>query len=890
MAEDLKSAAAAPDAPAGEVKRRRRRRGRGRRAAPGEERPGDPAGGDRLRHLGWLNLLDAYLGHLNMPVARARVQAEFEALESGAELPAPAVLDPRAPAGVIRARFAELRALERMYQAAAGHPDAEGLRGALAGLEDLLPSFEAAKRGETLDLLELVGCADLLAADLRMRSALTIAQNRSRDDRDLDAFATRYGASSTELELLSASLERAIERQGDEGPTLSDRASPALAEARGKLKGAKGRIVRVAEKLLRRADVADSLQDSFWTEREGRVVLPAKSGGLGPFKRGGAIIHGSSASGQTIFVEPRELVELNNELREAQSRFRSERSRILKELSGKLAEHAELLGQRQWALVELAFIDARLRLSQELEGVEPQWMGLEDDDARVWLPAARHPNMLLDGVEVVPNDLELRVGQALVISGPNAGGKTVALKTLGLCLLMARTGLRIPTAQGARLPLYTRIVTDVGDDQSIQADLSTFSAQIVHIREALAAAQQVHKGCLVLLDEIAVGTDPEQGAALAESVLLELVRRGASVVVTTHYERLKLLARSTEDEVEGRFVNAAVGFDLQALRPTFTLTMGVPGSSSALAVARRLGLDTQVIDRAENLLDDAALKVDVLLQAIAQERVALTQTRKALEHDREIVARRSAKLKKKQQSAEQGARSRKQRAWERAAEQLHGLEKELKVRRRHIRKAGGSIEEVPTRHEATADARAKLEDEREAAPRPEGQPPRKVEVGMIVGLPSMGQKGEVVAVKGKRVTVQLEHLRTTVKADELRLPPPEPVAKKNVRIPEAEALLNFGSKARAHFGEDPKAVVSGIDNSIDLVGERADVGCERMEDFLAEALSRDQDVVVLRHGHGSGILRKALRERLNSLRHVRRYRGGISAEGGDAVTVVWLDT
>lgn len=848
-----------------------------------------------MRHLGWLPLLDAFISHIAMPVARERAQLEYDALEGGDGLPEGAVLDPRAPPGIIRARFAELRALERLYSAAAGNPDAEGFRGALAGLEDLDPSFVASRKGETLDLLELLGCADLLAADRLLGRSLSLAIARSSDGGDLLAFGRRYGPPEEENDL-GPRLERAIERHGPEGvPVISDRASPELAEARRKLKGAKGRITRVAEKLLRRQDVIESLQDKFWTEREGRVVLPAKSGSLGPFKRSGAIIHGSSASGQTIFVEPRELVELNNELREAQSTFRLERARILGELSRAVAAQSELLSKRQWALTQLAYIDARLRLSAELEGVEPRWMALDEENARVWLPAARHPNMLLDGIDVVPNDLELRVGQGLVISGPNAGGKTVALKTIGLCLLMARAGLRIPCAPGPRLPLYTRLVTDVGDDQSIQADLSTFSAQIEHVREALSAAREVGKGCLVLLDEIAVGTDPEQGAALAESVLVELVRRGASIVVTTHYERLKLLARMGEGEDGKRegspgFVNAAVGFDLDALRPTFTLTMGVPGSSSALAVARRLGLDTSVIDRAEGLLDDAALRVDVLLQAIAQERVALTKTRKALEHDRELVQRRSAKLKKKQSAAEAGARSRKQRAWENAAEQLWGLEKELKARRRNIRRAGGQLDDLPTRHEATGGARAKLDKERERPPRPEGEPIAVVEVGMMVGIPSMGQRGEVVSVKGKRVTVQLENLRTTVKIADLRLPSPESLRASSKKAAVPKPLLDYSSKARAHFGSEPKVVRAGVDNSIDLVGEHIDVGCELMEDFLADALGRDLDVVVLRHGHGSGALRKALRQRLSALAHVARYRGGISAEGGDAVTIVWLDT
>lgn len=868
---------------------------------------GDPVDPDTLRHLDWATLLARFVDASVMPLARERAERGLAALRkrraaTTREALTATGLDPSGTGAQLLARFAELRFVERVLERESESGEAGELRRRLGYLEDLDASLDAAVRGETLEIVELAGARELLDARGYLVD-LSGGASFEAFDRDLLASlgAVSFDPSSSESAALASELRRCIDLDGEEGPQIADDASPALAEARGRSRSVRRELSRAAEAIVRRRDVAECLQDGYWTFRDGRAVLPVKSGSLGPFKRASAIIHGSSQSGQTIFVEPRELVDANNQLREAERTVRAELARIRQELSRALGRAAPQVREAQAAALRLAQAYARLELSRALDGVEPRFADPDDDDARIFLPVAKHPSMVLDGHDVVPNTLELGVGKALVISGPNAGGKTVALKTLGACMLLARAGVRIPCAEGAELPVFERLVTDVGDDQSIAADLSTFSAQVAHVRTALKAAKEAPRRTLVLLDEIAVGTDPEQGAALAEAMLLGLVDRGATVVVTTHYERLKLLGRAetgtpgpSEDGApagDPRFVNAAVGFDLERLAPTFRLRVGVPGSSSALAVARRLGLQEQIVAKAEAMLDDAALRVDVLLQAIAQEQVALQDARRELERDKAAVRRRSSKLEHERKKVEAGAKSRRAKAWSAAADELRALERELKARRKSLRRAE-SHRALPTKHEATRDAKQVLERERERPEPAPGRAPDEVTVGQSVEVPSLGQRGEVVAVKGNKVTVQLDNLRTTLPRRQLRAVEPSkarPKAKRGTSAPVFEFRKRASQKVTSrHFGDDPMPVEVGLDNACRLVGARVEEAHDRLEQFLSDALAKDLDIVVVQHGHGSGALRSAVRESLRNMPYVRKHRAGIPREGGDAVTIVWL--
>lgn len=879
--------------------------------------------GDALRHLGWLDVCRVLSECLSSDLARRLLDEELDAIVALQRGEHEAAITERSP-GVgaacrrlpsirpedrvedARARLHELDGVELLWLEESREGSSGGVRKGLRELEDLAPSLAALRRGSPLAVVELIGVAELCRVAGRVATLLAAARER-RDAtpeqvRGLAATSARLRGDRAQTDpeaaivetlpdLLDA-LDRSIDREGEE-PRIADRASPALAQARKRLRACKQGLLAKAERMVRSAELGESLRDRFWTEREGRVVLPIRSDALGKVRGPGTIIHGSSGSGHTFFVEPAALVEDNNALREAESAAIEEERKVRRELSAKVGEHAQALLGMQLAMLELDRIAARLELSDRIEGVAP-----ELGDA-IELRSARHPLMLLDGVDVVPNDIVLARGDGLVISGPNAGGKTVALKTLGLLALMAAAGLRVPCRGRARLPLFRHVITDVGDDQSIAANLSTFSAHVGHVRDAVRFAADEGEGTLVLLDEIAVGTDPEQGAALAEAILLHLVEAGATVVVTTHYDRLKLLATRGEGErLAGRFHNGAVGFDIQRMRPTFRLTLGVPGSSSALAVARRLGLAESILIEAEALLGDQGVKIDELLRSIDAERQTLIRTRERLERDKQRLATRDREVRDREQRALEGVRSRKAKAYAGAVEQLRALERELAEKRKELRRLTPErVDELPTRDQLAGEAKQRLAeqraiDEQDRRAEHEVAPVEALRVGAKVRVISLGQLGELVAISGKKASVQLALSRTTVKLDDLALVS-EDEPKRRVKRGKATAILDFSAavvqQAAAHFGDAPTPVTPSVDNVCDVRGQRYEDAQDQVATFVARALELDQDVVIIRHGLGSGALRNAVREALQRLGNVRKQRAGLLQEGGEAVTVAWIE-
>lgn len=840
-----------------------------------------------LQHLEWLRLCEHLDARLGSPLAIAGRDREGD----------PAWVRSGEPAEV------ELRLVEQdgLEAALAWHPELQPVVGAeLRRVEALGEELARASRASTLEPEELLAVGDLADALGRLAplvrppdaSVLAAASDAARAGHAALVSALPGLVPHAEL---AAVLLRSIALEGPQGEAIvADAASPALARARSQVRSVRQSLVRGAERLVRGNALAESLADRYWTEREGRVVLPVRSSS---FSRAGGsgtvtgIIHGASTTGHTLFVEPPELVDDNNRLREAQMAARAEERRVLAELSARVGAAAEALGQGLAAIERLDRIRARLRLAEDLQAHRPRIFAPAAGTS-VSLPAARHPLMVLAGTAVVPNDLRVPVGGALLISGPNAGGKTVALKTLGTCVLMAQAGLRLPTGAPAELPLYRAVITDVGDDQSIAANLSTFSAHIGHVIEALHSASEDPAGTLVLLDEVAVGTDPEQGAALAEAIVRRLTGRGATVVATTHYERLKLLA--TRPDLGGSaeaFVNAAVGFDLANLRPTFELRLGVPGSSSAIAVARRLGVDEEVLADAEAILADERLRVDVLLQALEAERVALEDERKRLAAERTAVFAHESRLQARERGELQAAESRRAKAHDAAARSLRELEDEIRRRRKLLKQqplepaaaAPGQLSggEAELRGFARG-ARQQVAHGRLPPAPAAGQVPELPSVGDRVYVDGLDAEGEVVAVKGDRVTVQLPLARTTVDRSALRSRRGVPRAEPRV------STLPSVSLAARHFGADAHPVQASYDNVVDLRGERAEDAQALLEVFLDRAIGADQEVVIVRHGHGSGALRKAVREHLPSLRHVRTHRPGLPPEGGDGVTVVWV--
>jgi DNA mismatch repair protein MutS2 len=731
-------------------------------------------------------------------------------------------------------------------------------------VDDVREAIERARIGGVLSPGELRSMGRLLGSARALRRFLA-----SRRD-DLPAL---FEACSTDPTLDDVADEIATSFEPD--GTLADRASPRLRELRGEWHAARQRMLARMEDLMSRYESV--LQDRFVTEREGRWVLPVRSDAHERFP---GIVHATSSSGATLFVEPRAVIPMGNRLKVLEADVKREEEAVYARLT---AIVAEALPSVEASARALAIADVRVataRLARQLALVFPEVL----DEARIDLKRARHPLLALDMPDVVPSDLSIQAGQAMVVSGPNAGGKTVALKTMGLAVLMTRAGLPVACAEGSAVGLFDVVLTDVGDDQSLQKNLSTFSA---HISNLAAILLETGHGALVLLDELAGGTDPREGEALAAGVLDSLCARGGAVAATTHYEGLKALALG-----DARFVNASVGFDLATMTPTFQLAMGIPGTSSALAVARRFGMPSTVIERAERFLTREEHNFEALVKRLHDERAALELARAAAE-DRE----REAQHARTRLDAElEAAKSREKRALgdearelmdrlRRAREELRGAQARLrakKVEPEAMREAERAIERVSS-EVAIGGPLEPLVIKSEDGPR-EPIPASDLRRGARVWVPRLRAEAEVVEVLGgDQVRVAAGPLKLTVSAGELRAAARrEPPSRSAVRA--APAIASQGPPP-AVLEESP---LQTRDNTCDLRGLRVDDALAMATSFLDRAINEGVRAVFLLHGHGTGALRDAVRKELARSSYVSRYRPADAGQGGEGVTVVWL--
>ncbi len=670
-------------------------------------------------------------------------------------------------------------------------------------------------------------------------------------------------------------LERELGACFDPDGSLADRASPRLAELRAEWRAGRDRLVRRLEELIRKHE--DILQDRYWTERDGRYVLPVRSDAHERFP---GIVLGTSGSGATVFVEPRALVDAGNRQKMLDAQVTREEQVVYAALSARVGDAVDTIAAAAEALAHADVKSASAKLAKELRLTFPE---IPEGESAIDLVGARHPLLALDGVAVVASDVTVSGGRAMVVSGPNAGGKTVALKTLGLAALMVRAGLPVPAKDGSRVSVLEVVLTDVGDDQNLHKSLSTFSAHVQNLATILDATGP---GALVLLDELAGGTDPREGEALAAAVLDSLCARGGTVACTTHYEGLKALALA-----DPRFVNASVGFDLGTMSPTFKLALGIPGASSALAVARRFGIPATVLERAERFLSREAVSFDQLVDKLAAERRALELSRAAAEREAE-------------------AAQEKQRALDRELERLAGKERgaitregeallaSLKRAREDLRAAQARLRGgKPTEEDVRAAARAidavahKASIGGELEPRAPGDavdrapvPPGEIRVGLRVYVPRLRAEAEIVEVLGGgqlRVAAGALKLGTTV--SEVRAAHASPAAAPAPRREKARKP-SFELDAAA----DPDVPIQTSDNTVDLRGLRAHEATAMAEQFLDRTMGAGRKVAFLIHGHGTGALREAVREALRASHYVARMRPGEQGEGGDGVTVVWL--
>ncbi|WP_300295407.1 endonuclease MutS2 [uncultured Intestinimonas sp.] len=729
------------------------------------------------------------------------------------------------------------------------------LRGspALSGVRPVAASLQRAEMGGALNTRELLDIAALL------RSARSAKEYAAGEGNAAKTCIDHLFASLAPNRFLEDKISGSILSEEE----IADAASPELADIRRHIRASASKVRDILQKLISSSQ-SKYLQESIITMRSGRYVVPVKSEYKNEVP---GLVHDVSGSGGTFFIEPMGVVKTNNELRELQAREEKEIERILRELSAECAAHREDIAQDYDLLVMLDCIFARAKLSGKLRCSSPRLVkrGIE-------LRRARHP--LLDPAKAVPNDLRLGEGfDTLVITGPNTGGKTVTLKTIGLLTLMAQCGLHIPVDDGSAVMVFDHVLADIGDEQSIAQSLSTFSSHMVNIVGIL---EQCGPGSLILFDELGAGTDPVEGAALAAAVIEESRKRGALVAATTHYAELKVYAMTTPG-VE----NASCEFDVETLAPTYKLLIGVPGKSNAFAISRRLGLPQSIIDQAAARIDaenvrfeDVLTQLDRQRQEMEQERDKARKLRREMEESAKTAREYRERLEKERAKAVEKAQAEARAIIQEARDTADQVFAELNDMRRRQEKEASWQEQ----NERRAGLRHKLnqaEDALGSGPDLPAPPPtRPARAGDTVELVKMGTKATVIAVnKDGSLQLQAGILKINAKQDEVRVTEADDGKKQAAKI-----VQRAEHKLRS-LGASPE---------VDLRGMMTDEAILALDRFLDTAVMAKLTEVTIIHGKGTGAVRKAVREHLKRSRYVKSFRPGRYGEGEDGVTVAEL--
>ncbi|OQP06392.1 endonuclease MutS2 [Geobacillus sp. 46C-IIa] len=719
----------------------------------------------------------------------------------------------------------------------------------LDGVVNIRPHLKRAAIGGMLSPLELLEVAATAAASRQMKRLIADLQEEH-------GRLVRLAGYADELAEVPA-LEEDIRRSIDDHGEVLDAASDRLRSLRGQIRAAEARIREKLEGIIRSPSAQKRLSDAIITIRNDRYVIPVKQEYRGAY---GGIVHDQSASGATLFIEPQAVVELNNALREARAKEKQEIERILRELSAKVAEQAEPLERAVAALAHLDFLFAKAKYARRLQAAKPA----VNNRGYLRFLQARHP--LLDQDKAVPNDIVLGGDYTtIVITGPNTGGKTVTLKTVGLLTLMAQAGLFIPAADGSEAAVFRAVYADIGDEQSIEQSLSTFSSHMVNIVDIL---RHVDEESLVLFDELGAGTDPQEGAALAIAILDEVHGRGARTVATTHYPELKAYGYNRPG-----VVNASVEFDTETLRPTYKLLIGIPGRSNAFDISRRLGLDERIIERAKAQVSAETHNVENMIASLERSKKQAEEdearARAALEEAKRLRAEWEQKLEElEDEKAEQLAEAAQKaadiiRAAEREAERtIHELRRLQKEKQAEVKEH--ELIAAKQRLAAAMPTVEKRKKAKKAAARHAFQP------GDEVKVTSLNQKGYLIEkVSEDEWQVQLGILKMKIRERDLEY---------------------IGSAPAKEV--TPIATVKGKDAHVslelDLRGERYEDALVRLEKYIDDAVLAGYPRVSIIHGKGTGALRQGVQQFLKQHRAVKSFRFGAANEGGTGVTVVEL--
>lgn len=731
----------------------------------------------------------------------------------------------------------------------------------IGGARDVRAAVESTERGAVLEPHQILDVKNTLVAARTLR-------RRFEDEGERYPALRQIALRLTVVEGLIDVISSTLSERGE----VLDSASEQLANIRRDLRIAHGRLTDKLQNLLNDPKVVPLLQEPIITQREGRYVIPLRAEFKGRIK---SIVHDQSASGATVFVEPLPVVELNNQLRELELAERDEIRRLLAELCARIAEHAEEMDETVAAIADLDLAFAKARYAESLRASEP--IIVPFDAARgesnhpgstLKLLQARHP--LLDPQAVVPVDLLLdEETYALVITGPNTGGKTVTLKTAGVLVLMAAAGMHIPATSGSKVSLFDAVYADIGDEQSIEQSLSTFSA---HISNIIAILERASGRSLVLLDELGAGTDPQEGAALAQALLETFLERSVTTLVATHFTALKTFAH-----VAKGVRNASVEFDIESLQPTYHLTIGLPGRSNALAIAKRLGLDETVLEKARQWVSAEDLEADALLDEIHHQRDQARQALHEAEQAREEARHREQELTRRLDAIEDERRALLAEARRAARSEVEELRADMEKLRRQLHLAGQPLETLDAARQDLEQLEQLVEEPvvREAhAYTPSDRP---IQLGDTVHLQTIDTQGVVTSLGEEQAEVQVGRLRIRARLDEMRVVDEGDSGQDKKPKGELE-----GTRVRSKPSAQPPL-------ELHLRGKRVDEALIDLERHLDAAYLAGMPFVRVVHGKGTGTLREAIRGALRGNRYVRSFESGGPSEGGEGVTVVHLD-
>jgi DNA mismatch repair protein MutS2 len=747
----------------------------------------------------------------------------------------------------------------------------------IGGARDVRQMVGIAERGGVLLANELLDVkATLVSARELKRKFARIADTYPR----LAFFAEGLSDAPGIVEAISRTID-------DQRTEVLDSASSLLASIRSQMRVTHSRILDKLQRILSHPDNAQYLQDPIVTERSDRFVIPVRSNFKGRIP---GIVHDQSSSGQTIFIEPMATVTLNNEYRELQLSEAQEIRRILAELSALIAAQGQNI---LWTVENLASIDlafAKAKYAEAVNATEPHLVAMltekeraakakhgtatyQHPGSKLRLYGVRHP--LLDPKKVVPIDVELPPDIfTLIITGPNTGGKTVTLKTVGLAVLMAQCGLHVLADSGAELSVFQDVLADIGDEQSVEQSLSTFSGHITNIIRIL---QQADQRCLMIFDEMGAGTDPGEGAALARALLVHLLESGITTLGTTHYPELKAFAHTMPG-----VTNASVEFNIQTLAPTYRLMIGLPGRSNAIAIAQRLGLPDNIIQLARNYIGITEQTADDLLDEIYRqrdaaraERQSAAQARRTAQELENKLAKRLEKLDDERQKALAEVREQAQQELSQLREEMRQLRKKLALAQLPLESLK-KVEQQVTKLDETAVEIGKKSEPAKVEALTVHPTSKVIRLGDRVRVLKLDSEGVVVAITATEAEVQVGRLRLRTSLDELeRLAgvPNKPAREEKAPTLHSE-LVSAGS------------VSPGME--LDLRGERVEDALEKLERYLDSAALSDLPWVRVIHGKGTGRVRQAVRDLLRHHPQVKSYESGDEKEGGDGVTVVKL--